>query len=616
MSFCLDDGSELLFGPKSEPGAVATGSLGDEPQTAILSEFGVPPSSGSRSEPPASAGGSGSEPPASAGGQFAGENPTRPFIHTTAAEAEPRESLGGATEKRSISANRAAEPQTKAQAKPQETTRGIDKRWLLAAAAGVILLVGGYFGYRYLNANDGGAINSIAVMPFVNESGDPDSEYLSDGLAESLIYRLSQLPDLKVSPTSSVFRYKGKDADLQVVAKDLGVDSVMTGRITQRGESLIISVNLVDTRNGKSLWGEQYERNMSDLLATQREIAASIAEKLQLKLSGTDSKGLTKTYTDSNEAYQMYLKGRFYWNKRNADNLHKAIGLFNEATERDPNFALAYSGLADCYVVASPYTGELGTETLPKAKALAKRAIELDPALAEPHASLALATWLLDWNKDEAGKEFQAAIQLNPNYPTGHQWYSVYLRSLGRSDEALKELKRAEALDPLSPIFINSVAEIYVDKHEFDSAENEIKRMFELDPNFWAGYQTLVWVKVGQGKYDEALIAAQKGIDLSQRSSASLGNLGYVYGRLGRKDDALKITKELEERYRNKSADERDLAIVYAGLGDKDKAFEWLEKAYQDRSYYLIALSTEPPLASLHDDPRWSELLNRLGLSK
>ncbi len=492
---------------------------------------------------------------------------------------------------------------------------GIKQHKLAVALTALLLVVVGVGLALFWRArNPEAAIGSIAVLPFENRSGNAESEYLSDGLAESLIYRLSQLSNLKVSPRSSVFRYKGQAIDAEKIGNELGVDAVMSGRLIQRGDNLTISVDLIDVRNKRTLWGEQFERKLSDLLATQREIASAITEKLQVRLSGNDTKGITKRYTDDNEAYQLYLKGRFYWNKRTAENIKKAIELLRSATEKDPNFALAYAGLADCYVVASTYTGERASETMPQAKTFARKAIELDPTLAEPHASLGLVTWFLDWKKDEAEKEFKRAIELNPNYPTAHHWYSRHLRAVGRSDEGFKEIKRAEELDPLSLIFINNVAESYVDQGDLDSAYKEFQRMIELDPNFWAAYQTLVWIKVKQGKYEVALAAAQKSIELSNRSNAALGQLGHVYGRLGRTSEAEAIIKELEGKFANKTADGKDLAVVYAGLDDKDKAFDWLEKAFQYPSFHLAGMKIEPLLAPLHNDPRWSDLLRRVGL--
>jgi len=456
-------------------------------------------------------------------------------------------------------------------------------------------------------------IESIAVMPFVNQSGNADSDYLSDGLAESLIYRLSQLSNLKVSPRSSVFRYKGKEIDAEKVGGELGVDAVMSGRIVQRGDSLTISVDLVDVRNKKTLWGEQYERKMSDLLATQREIASAITEKLQLKLSGNDAKGLTKSYTNDNEAYQHYLQGRFFWNKRTGENIKKAIEQFRAAANKDPGFALAYAGLADCYVVASTYTGSRASETLPPAKANASRAIELDGSLAEPHAALGMINWF-EWNMSGAETEFKRAIELNPNYPTAHHWYSRFLRAVGRSDEAWAEIKRAQELDPMSLVILNNIAENYIERGDPKAATDECKRMIELDSSFWAAHQTLGIAYLKQDKNAEALVEAQKSIDLSNRSNASLALLGYVYARSGKRNEAQAVIRELEEKFVQQQADGRDLAVAYAGLDDKDQVFAWLEKAFQYRSFFLTGLKLEPLLDSVHSDPRWSDLLRRVGL--
>jgi len=547
LSYCLDDGTALLEGPSS---------AGD-PATVIL-------------------------------------------------EAEPPTLLGD-SERQSLSAHRAAQPQEALTPKHRVLQ-------FVALLCVGILIVGGFFGYRYFAWANTREIRSIAVLPFQNRNSDADTEYLSDGLAESLIYRLSQIPDLKVSPRSSVFRYKGLDPDAEKVGDELGVDAVMSGRLVQRGENLTISVDLVDVRNKRTLWGEQFERKISDLLATQREIASAITEKLQLKLSGSDTKGVTKQYTSSNEAYQLYLKGCFYWNKRTTESLAKSVELLTAATEKDPNFALAYAGLADSYVVASTYTGERATETMPKAKLYAMKAIELDPTLAEPHAALGLAKWANDWDQAGAETEFRRAIELNPNYPTAHQWYSRHLRSIGRTDEGLEEIQKAVGLDPLSLIFINNVAEVYIDQGKLDAAYNECQRIIELDPNFWAVYQTLVWVYVKQGKYDEALVAAPKGVELSNRSNSSLAEIGYVYGKLGRTNDAQAVIRELEERYAAKTADGTDIAEVYVGLGDKDRAFEWLEKAFGYRSFRLATLRVSPLLDPLHDDPRWKDLTQRVGV--
>ncbi|MEK6334749.1 MAG: hypothetical protein AABM67_07360 [Acidobacteriota bacterium] len=502
----------------------------------------------------------------------------------------------------------------------RELSKPRSRKAVLVAIAAVVLLaigVGGVFIARRLSASrsDHG-IESVAVLPFENASGNAESEYLSDGLAESLIYRLSQVSNLKVTPRSSVFRYKGKQMDPEKIGEELGVDAVMTGRLIQRGDDLVISVDLIDVRNKKTLWGDQFQRKMSDLLATQQEITAAIADKLRVRLSGEGGKGIATQYTSNNEAYQLYLQGRYFWNKRSSGNLKKATELLKAATEKDPNFALAYAGLADCYAVSYYYVGERPRELMPLAKTYAAKAIELDPTLAEPHATLGFVIWLLDWDQATAEKEFRRAIGLNPNYPTAHHWYSRHLRGLGRTDEAFREIKRAEELDPLSLVIINNLAEQYIDRGDLNSATRECQRMIDLDPAFWAAHQTLGIVLIKQGRYAEALSEAQKSTQLAGRSNASLALLGHVYARLGQRSEADSVIKELEKRHADRQADGRDLVVVYAGLDDREKAFAWLEKAFEDRSVFLVFLKLEPLMESLHSDPRWSALERRVGISK
>jgi TolB-like protein len=495
--------------------------------------------------------------------------------------------------------------------------RGPGKALIIAMVIVVVvaIAIGGYFAVGNLvGSRKDSAIESVAVLPFENNSGNADSEYLSDGLAESLIYRLSQLENLKVSPRSSVFRYKGQAIDALKVGSDLGVDAVMSGRLIQRGDDLVISVDLIDVRNKKTLWGEQFQRKMSDLLTTQSEITSAIADKLQLRLSGKDSSGIAKTYTSNNEAYQLYLQGRYFWNKRSSGNLKKATELLKAATEKDPNFALAYAGLADCYVVSYYYVGEKPRDLMPLAKTFAAKAIQLDPTLAEPHATLAFASWLLDWDRTTAETEFRRAIELNPNYPTAHHWYSRYLRGVGRSDEAFREIKRAEELDPLSLVIINNVAENYIDRGDLNAAARESQRLIDLDPSFWPSHQTLAIVLVKQGRYADALTEVQKSVELANRSNAPLALLGHVYARMGRQSEAEAVIKELEKRYADKQADGRDLAVVYAGLDDKNKAFDWLEKSFKDRGVFLVFLKLEPLLEPLRSDPRWNDLERRVGI--
>src|SRR2546421_2965264 len=329
------------------------------------------------------------------------------------------------------------------------------KRHKLAALISILILLAGVVGlvlYMQSRRSNEVAIDSIAVLPFENRSTEPDADYLSDGLAESLIYRLSQLPNLKVSPTSLAFRYKGKEIDPIKVGNELGVSAVLLGRITQRGDNLTISAELVDVRNNKLLWGEQYDRKTSELLATQRDIAREIVEKLKLKVS-VNEKGIAKHYTESNEAYQLYLKGRFYYNKRAAEGMQKSLEYFQQAIEKDPTFALAYSGLADTYdLLGTPDAGGMlrPNDAMPKAKAAALKALEIDESLAEPHVSLAHVKYYYDRDWPGAEREFKRAIELNPNYPQAHHWYAIFLLWSGRADESLREIRRAQELDPLS----------------------------------------------------------------------------------------------------------------------------------------------------------------------
>jgi TolB-like protein/Tfp pilus assembly protein PilF len=565
MMFCLDDGAELLYGPKS--------GSGDDRATAILSGAdGVPPSV-----------------------DVTDDNATQILTRTTAGvESEPRSSSSRSSERPSLSASRAARP-------------------LVGVVIAAAVLLGGFFGYRYLNSTNAEQVNSIAVLPFENRSGSGDTEYLSDGLADSLIYRLSQLPNLKVSPTSSVMRYKGKETDVSQIARDLEVDAVMAGRLVQRADDLSISVQLTDARTGKVIWAEQYERKMSDLLATQREIATTITQKLELKLGDGDSRGITKKYTDNNEAYQAYLKGRYYWNRRTAENLKKAIEQFKSATDKDPNFALAYSGLADCYSLLPEYAGIPVDESVQKAKAFAERAIKIDDQLAEGHASLG-QVYKASWQWAEAEREYRRAIEVNPNYATSYHWYAHLLRNLGRYDEAAETIMRGHQVDPLSSVISVNVAEIYRFQGKHQAAIDTSLKVIEIDPNFAYAYVNLGLAYLSLGRNSEAIANLEKGAELSNRAGFALSNLGYGYGAVGKRAEASVVIRELEERYARKESAAVFVAGVYAGIGDKDKAFEWLEKGFQNKDDFGF-FRWRVHFESLRDDPRFADLLKRMGLA-
>jgi len=486
------------------------------------------------------------------------------------------------------------------------------KRGLAVALAAMILLSVAGIAY-YFGRGGKTAIDSIAVLPLVNTGGDPNTEYLSDGISEALINSLTELQQLKVIARTTAFRYKGKEIDPQAVGRELNVRAVLTGRVRQTGEMLDIQVDLVDATTGAELWGREYERKVSDVLSVKQAIAREITEKLRLKLSGEEQKRLTGRDTTNADAYQFYLRGRYFWNKRTADGLKKAIEQFQQATDLDPNYALGYVGLADCYAALEQYAGTPASEALPKAKAYAQRALQLDDSLAEAHASLGINNDQL-WQFGEAEQEYKRAISLNPNYPTGHQWYSVHLRTLGRLDEAMAEIKHARELDPLSPIISENVTASYLQKGDLDAAIEQARKIIELDPNYPGGHQKLGVVYLRQQRYPEAIVEFQKAVDMSGRASNQLSSLGYGYAVAGKRAEALAIEKELEEKYAKREASAFNVASVYASLGDKDQAFAWLEKAFQIRSSLLRWITVDPFFDSLRSDSRYADLLRRVGL--
>jgi serine/threonine protein kinase/tetratricopeptide (TPR) repeat protein len=479
------------------------------------------------------------------------------------------------------------------------------------AALAVLLIAGAALVYSFYPAGDV-AINSIAVLPLANAGSDPNMEYLSDGISESLINSLSQLQRLRVTARTTAFRYKGREIDPQQVGRDLNVRAVLMGRVRQVGDSLNIQVDLVDATTGAQLWGEEYNRKVSDILAVKQDISREITDKLRLKLTGDEQKQITRRDTTNAEAYQSYLRGRYHWNKRSGDELKKAIEQFQQAIDRDPNYALAYTGLADCYMLLEQYAGVPTSETGAKTRAAADRALAIDDSLAEAHTSLAFH-YQQSWRWEEAEKEYKRAISLNPNYPTAHHWYQILLGVLGRGDEALAEIKRALELDPLSPVLEVNVGDNYVRKGDLDSAMEHAKRLVQLDPNFPLAHQIYGAVYLKQRKYAEAIAAYQQDVT-KDRSAYSLSFLGYALAVAGRRDEAVAVLKELEGMYNRRESLAQYLAAVYAGLGDKDQAFAWLEKGFQGRNATLVFLVTDLNYDNLRSDPRYADLLRRMGL--
>ncbi len=495
------------------------------------------------------------------------------------------------------------------------------KQHKLATVVVALMLVAGSIGlglfWRARNSTAEGTINSIAVMPFQNRSADADTEYLSDGLAESLIYRLSQLPNLKVSPTSSVFRYKGKETDAQKIGNELGVSAVMTGRIVKRGENLTISVELVDVRNNKLLWGEQYERKMSELLTTQREIAAEITNKLQLKLSGEGEQKLAKKYTDSNEAYQLYLKGLFHFGNRTKEDVQKAIGYFQQATKLDPNFALAYVGISQSYSMMPSYSYLSPKEAFPQAKAAAQKALEIDPSLADAHGALATTFAAYDWNWVGAEREFKRAIELNPNVADIHYRYGlIYLIPAERMDEAIREIKRALELEPLSIAMNANLAGAYMYARQNDRALEQARKTYDLEPNHITARVWLANVYESLGMYNEAIALSEQSLKNHMSDQYFLLYSGYAYAKTGRRDKAEDAIKKLRDLEKTEPVDSYTFAMLYVGLGDKDKAIIELEKSFNERGYYVPLLGVDPLMDPLRDDPRFAALIKRVGLAK
>jgi serine/threonine-protein kinase len=459
----------------------------------------------------------------------------------------------------------------------------------------------------------GKAIDSIAILPLANASADPDAEYLSDGITESLINSLSQVPKLRVMARSTVFRYKGQEVDPQTVGRDLKVGAVLTGRVVQRGDTLIIGTELVDVENGWQLWGGQYNRKLSDIFAVQEEIAKEISEKLRLRLTGGQKKRLTRHHTENAEAYQAYLKGLYYWNKFTEEGLKKSIEHFRQAIEIDPNYALAYAGLAHTYhqLVGVYPPGEV----MPKAKAAAVKALELDGTLAEAHAALGWVRWRYDWDWPEAERAFKRANELNPNYAIGHGMYAMFLDSMGRFDESSTAHERARQLDPLSLIIDATVGLHLYLARRYDEAIERCRKTIEMDPNFFVAHARLGLAYEQKGMFEEAIAEFQKAITLSGGNTGSVAALGRAYALAGNRVEAQKVADDLTERSKREYIPPHSMALLYAGLGEPDQAFAWLEEAYEARSGSLSYLKVDPALDSLRSDPRFQDLLQRVGLA-
>jgi len=461
------------------------------------------------------------------------------------------------------------------------------------------------------------AIDSIAVLPFASAGADPGAESLADGVPESVADSLSQLPDLKVIPFFSTLRYKGQEKTPQAIGRELGVRAVVRGKIIERGDDVGISVELVDTRNGGLLWGRQYRRKAPDIFAAPAEIAQGVSEKLRPGLSRETQQRLNKHSTDNTEAYRLYLMGRYYWNKRKPAAIKQAIAYFDQAIDRDPVYALAYAGLADSYAV--PSSGLPPQERMPMAKSAAMKALDIDETLAEAHASLALVKYRYDWDWPGAEAEFKRAVALNHNYATAHEWYGVYLGQLGRFDQALAELKQAQELEPLSAIIPVDTGIIFYSARQYDQALTQCRKTLELDPDFGLAHQYIGRAYEQKRMYQEAVAEYLKGRALQRRDGPeiieALREAYRISGWRGYLRKALDLALA-KERAKKEPGSALDIAELYTRLGEKDSALVWLERAYQARDDRLVALKAGPRFDELRSDPRFADLLRRMGLEQ
>lgn len=495
-----------------------------------------------------------------------------------------------------------------------ESSRPASRKTLIWAVGVVIvaLLAGAAFLW---NRNNHQEISSVAVMPFVNASNDPNSEYLSDGITESLINNLSELPNLAVMTRSSVSRYKGHDFDPQTVARELKVQALVTGRIVQHGDQLIISSELVDARTNRNLWGEQYDRKLSDALAVQKEITGAISTKLRERLSGEVKTQIAKGGTSDPEAYQLYLKGIYYWGKRTPETLEKSKDYFNQAIQKDPNYAAAYAGLANYYVAAPDYEPIPESEAAAKAKAAAEKALAIDGSSADAHAALAAANWSL-FNFADAEVEFRRALELNPNLSNAHHWFGLFLSWENRNEEAISHLRRAVELDPLNLQYNSNLGQILCNARQYEACVDQLNKTLEMDANFAYAHNMLRVAYRDMGKYELSLEQWRKSATLANDHDelAIANEAAKVFAKSGMRASVqreIELKKELSKR---RYVDPADIAYDYAFLGDKEQTFAWLDKARAEKSGALENIKIVRSMEPLHSDPRYLDLLKQLGL--
>ncbi len=456
-------------------------------------------------------------------------------------------------------------------------------------------------------------VSSLGVLPFENSRSDPDTEYLCDGIAESIIHSLSQLPQLRVMARSTMFRYKGKEIDPQAVGRDLNVQAVLTGRAAQHGDALIIGTELVNVADGSQLWGERYNRKFAEILEIQEEIAREISDKLRLRLTGEEKKKLVKRYTENTYAYQLYLKGRYYWGQRTGDGMKKALQSFQAAVEADPLYAMAYAGLADGFLLLGSFSHLPPEIACQKAKGVVSKAMEIDDTLAEAHASSGFLSFFFEWDWQKADGEFRRCIELNPEYATGHEWYGLSLLLMGKVEQADAELKKALTADPLSLAVNWSWGFDLHLSRRYEEAIAQYRKTIDLDPNFVLPHAYLGMVLAEIGQLEAAVSEIQTAVRLSGSAGYYVAFLGYAYGRSGKTEEAMRILGELKERSQQQYVGPYSLGRIYAGLNDKEGMLDCLEKTVAARSSDSVWLRMDPTFDAVRSEPRFQELMRRIG---
>jgi TolB-like protein/Tfp pilus assembly protein PilF len=486
--------------------------------------------------------------------------------------------------------------------------RGRSRRGTVAiAAAGLALLFALCAVGFFLLAPRPGSADSLAVLPFASAGGVENAEYLGEGIAEYLTNRLAQLPKLRVAARTLAFRFKGSQADPQRAGRDLHVGTVLTGRVVERGGALNIEAELIRVEDGSRIWGARYDRGVADLVAVQEEIAGEVSGKLRQTVAA-------KHFTPNAEAYELYLKGRYYWNRRTEQTLRRAAEYFQKAIEKDPGYAMAYAGLADCYALYTTYSIESAREAAPKAKAAATRALEIDDSLASAHASLGRVKMQYDWDWDGSEREMRRAIELDPNYATAHQWYANLLAITGRNAQGIASLRRAQQLDPLSMVVNGDLGWLLFLARRYDESIEVLRTALEMDPAFAPGHWGLGLPYEQKSMYREAAAEFQKVLEDSRQDARALGDLGHVYAVSGQRPKALSVLNELRAISRTHYVAPMYFALIYSGLGDREHTFEHLEKGFADRSWGMVFLKSDPRFDALRTDPRFANLIARMGL--